>query len=57
MKKPVGILQEFYAHIFMMYLVAVIGNVAKKIINIKIQKRKLVYKQNWQNAFRYTREK
>lgn len=55
MKKPVGILQEFYAHIFMMYLVAVIGNVAKKIINIKIQK--LVYKQNWQNAFRYTREK
>ena len=55
MKKPVGILQEFYAHIFMMYLVAVIGNVAKKIRNIKIQK--LVYKQNWQNAFRYTREK
>jgi hypothetical protein len=56
-KKPQGILQELYAHSFMMNLVAVIGNEAKQIINIKTKKRKLVYKHNWQNAFRDTKEK
>lgn len=56
-KLPKGVYQEFYAHIFMMNLVAILGNEIEPEIEIQTAKRKYKYKFNWQNAFRFTREK
>lgn len=56
-KKPEGICQEYYAHIFMMNLVTIIGNEAQQEVDIKTEKRKHKYKYNWQNAFRHVRDK
>jgi Transposase DDE domain len=56
-KLPKGVYQEFYAHIFMMNLVAVLGNEVAPEIETKTTNRKHKYKFNWQNAFRFTREK
>ena len=56
-RRPEGIYQEFYAHIFMMNLVTIIGNEAEDIILKKIKDRKLKYKYNWQNAFLFVRNK
>lgn len=52
-----GVYQEFYAHIFMMNLVTLIGNDAEEAIAAKTKERKLKYKYNWQNAFRFVRNK
>ena len=52
-----GVYQEFYAHIFVMNLVTIIGNEAEEAIKTKTKTRKLVYKYNWQNAFRFVRNK
>ena len=52
-----GVYQEFYAHIFMMNLVTLIGNDAEEAIAAKTNERKLKYKYNWQNAFRFVRNK
>ena len=52
-----GVYQEFYAHIFMMNLVTLIGNDAEEKIIKKTKGRKLKYKYNWQNAFRFVRNK
>lgn len=52
-----GVYQEFYAHIFMMNLVTIIGNDAEEKITEKTKGRKLKYKYNWQNAFRFVRNK
>jgi hypothetical protein len=52
-----GVYQEFYAHIFMMNLVTLIGNDAQDKIIEKTKGRKLKYKYNWQNAFRFVRNK
>lgn len=52
-----GVYQEFYAHIFMMNLVTLIGNEAEEKILEKTKGRKLKYKYNWQNAFRFVRNK
>lgn len=52
-----GVYQEFYAHIFMMNLVTLIGNDAEEKIMEKTKGRKLKYKYNWQNAFRFVRNK
>jgi len=56
-KKPAGIFQEFYAHIFCMNMVSLAGNVASEIIETKTSHRKWHYKYNWKNAYRYVREK
>lgn len=52
-----GIYQEFYAHTFMMNLVGIIGREAEPLIERKTQGRKLKYKYNWKNAFRFVRER
>ena len=56
-RKYEGVYQEFYAHIFMMNLVTLIGNDAEDAIAVKTRERKLKYKYNWQNAFRFVRNK
>lgn len=56
-KKVAGIFQEFYAHIFCMNLVALIGSVSSYIVEAKTSKRKWQYKYNWKNAYRYVRGK
>ncbi len=54
-KTPDGVYQEFYAHIFMMNLVTLIGNQTDDIIEASTKKRKYKYKYNWQTAFRLVR--
>ena len=56
-KRYEGIYQEFYAHIFMMNLVEIVAAGAGEIIIKKTKNRKLKYKYNWQNAFRFLRDK
>jgi hypothetical protein len=56
-RKPEGIYQEFYAHIFMLNIVAILGNQAQQAIDVKVKGRKHVYKYNWQNAYLHVREK
>ena len=56
-KLPKGVYQEFYAHIFMMNLVAILGNEVEPEIETQTANRKHRYKFNWQNAFRFIREK
>ncbi|MEO7486670.1 MAG: IS4 family transposase [Ferruginibacter sp.] len=56
-KKIEGIYQEFYAHIFMLNVVAIMGNEAQQSIDVKVKERKHKYKYNWQNAYRYVRDK
>lgn len=56
-KRFEGIYQEFYSHIFMMNLVEIIAADASEKIIKKTKYRKLKYKYNWQNAFRYLRVK
>jgi len=55
-KKPEGVLQEFYAHIFLMNFIAIVTAVAQDSINEKTKHRKQQYKCNWQNAYRFVRE-
>ena len=54
-RKQEGVYQEFYAHIFMMNLVTLIGNETQEEIDRVTIKRKNAYKYNWQNAFRFVR--
>jgi Transposase DDE domain len=56
-KKMEGIYQGFYAHIFMLNIVALFGNEAQQSIDVKVKDRKHNYKYNWQNAYRYVRDK
>lgn len=56
-RKPEGIFQEFEAHLFMMNLVAIMGNEAQEEVEKKCSKRKLKYRYNWQNAYRFVRNK
>lgn len=55
-RKPEGIFQEFQAHIFMMNMVAIMGMNAQDKITKKMSIRKMAYKYNWQNAFRFIRK-
>jgi hypothetical protein len=52
-----GIYQEFYAHIFMLNLTSLLGNQAQKQITQRTRKRKFDYQYNWQNAFKFVRNK
>ncbi len=56
-RKIEGVYQEFYAHIFMLNIVAMLGNEAQQDIDIKVKDRKHAYKYNWQNAYLHVREK
>ena len=56
-RKPEGIFQEFEAHLFMMNLVSIMGQVAQQDVEEKCSKRKRKYKYNWQNAYRFIRNK
>ncbi len=55
-KKSQGIYQEFYAHIFMMNMVAALKNQADKAIQQQTHHCRHDYKCNWKNAYRYFRE-
>jgi Transposase DDE domain len=56
-RKTKSIYQEFYANVFMYNLVCILGTEAQTGIEAKTKKRKLEYKYNWQNAYRFTRER
>jgi len=56
-KKMEGIYLEFYAHIFMLNMVALVGKEAQQIIDEKLAHRKRKYKYNLQNAYRHVRDK
>ena len=56
-KKAHGIYQEFYAHIFCFNMIALVGLAANTLVHHKTRFRKRRYKFNWQNAFRFLRNK
>lgn len=56
-RKTKSIYQEFYANVFMYNLVCILGSEAQVEIEEKTKNRKREYKYNWQNAYRFTREK
>lgn len=56
-RKTKSIYQEFYANVFMYNLVCILGDEAQVEIEKTTKNRKLKYKYNWQNAYRFTREK
>lgn len=56
-RKSEGILQEFYAHIFCFNMISIVGSVASILIEQTTSHRKLRYKYNWQNAYRFLRDK
>jgi hypothetical protein len=56
-RKPEGIFQEFEAHLFMMNIIAIMGDAAQQEVENKCSKRKLKYRYNWQNAYRFIRNK
>lgn len=55
-KKTEGVLQEFYAHIFMVNIIALSARPAQRIIEKETAHRKYRYKFNWKNAYRYIRD-
>lgn len=55
-RKAQGIYQEFYAHIFVMNIVAFMRIIANRRLNKRTCKRKFKYQTNWQNAYRIVRE-
>jgi hypothetical protein len=56
-RKAEGIYQEFYAHIFCINMISLAGSMANFLIQEKTKDRKKQYKYNWQNAYRFLREK
>jgi hypothetical protein len=52
-KRQEGIYQEFYSHIFMMNITQILCNLSQKKIELKTPKRKIKYKYNWANAFKF----
>jgi hypothetical protein len=56
-KKSQGIYQEFYAHIFCLNMVSLVGRLAEEKIEQQTKNRKHSYKYNWKNAYRFWRDK
>lgn len=54
-KKPKGVFQEYYAHLFMMNLIAMIKNVAECKVGKSIEQRRYHYSINWKNTYRVVR--
>ena len=55
-KKAEGVYQEFYAHIFMMNMVALHGMLAQTEIEQKTDQTKYRYTYNWKTGYRLVRE-
>lgn len=55
-RKPEGVFQEFFAHIFCMNMISLFGQQADKAIRKKTAHRKYIYRYNWKNAFRIIRK-
>lgn len=55
-RKPEGIFQEFYAHLIMLNLTTLIAMEAEPIIEQKIKSRKIKYKYNRINAYKFIKE-
>lgn len=55
-RKPEGIFQEFYAHLIMLNLTTLIAMEAEPIIEQKVLGRKLKYKYNRINAYKFIKE-
>lgn len=55
-KKAQGVLQEFYAHIFTLNMTSLVAAPAQDIIERKTAKRRLRYRYNWKNAYRFWRK-
>lgn len=55
-KKPTGVYQEFYAHLFMMNLVALHGMIANLDIEESNKRKMHDYAYNWKNGYRFVRE-
>jgi hypothetical protein len=56
-RKSEGLFQEFYAHIFCFNMISLSGAIANIFIDKKTAHCKRKYKYNWQNAYRFFREK
>lgn len=56
-RRPEGIYQEFYAHVFCMNLVSLVGQCAQDMIATKTGERRWKYKFNWSNAYKFVRRK
>lgn len=56
-RKAEGIYQEFYAHIFCINMISLAGSMANLCIQERTKDRNKQYKYNWQNAYRFLREK
>lgn len=56
-RKADGIYQEFYAHIIMMNITALIGNLSQSVIEKRTEGRKYTYKYNRVNAWKFVRNK
>ena len=54
-RKSQGIYQEYYAHVFLMNIIAFIKLLCKKEVSRKTNHRRYKYNINWQNAFRLVR--
>lgn len=54
-RKTEGVFQEFFAHVFCLNMIALSGIEANKIIVLKTKHRRLKYKYNWKNAYRFFR--
>lgn len=54
-RKAEGVLQEFFAHIFCLNMVALTSIEATKRIVSKTKHRRLKYRYNWKNAYRFFR--
>lgn len=55
-RKPDGVFQEFYAHLIMLNLTSLIAMEAEPIIEEKAVHRKLTYKYNRTNAYKFIKE-
>lgn len=56
-KIPEGIFQEFYAHLFIVNLVGLMGMATSEEVKEKTKDRKYEYKCNWKNCYRFIRAK
>ena len=54
-RKTAGVYQEYYAHVFIMNIIAFFTMICDKKLEQKLKSRKYKYKSNWQNAYRITR--
>ena len=54
-RKSQGVYQEYYAHIFIMNIIAFLRLMSREKVKNKTKHRQYSYKSNWQNAYRTVR--